>query len=591
MNRRKRLIWQLFPPFLLITLFSLLAVSWYASNSLHHFFLDQTEADLKIRALLVEKQIIALLAPLDAAEVDAICKDIGKKSATRITVILPSGQVVGDSRETPHLMDNHAGRPEIALALKGNPGQSIRYSNTLRQQMMYVAIPLQKNQTILGVIRTSVPITSIKRQLRAIQTKIALGGLLIAVLAAWISLLISRRISRPLEEMKKVADRFAAGDLSHRLTMTDSEELASLADALNQMAAQLDRRIKTVISQRNELETVLSSMMEGVIAVNNEERIIRMNEASAGFFDCDPEICQGRDLQEVIRNSALQQFVRSALSSREPREDDIIVYLNGESTLNLKSSPLLDANKESIGTLVVFNDVTQLRRLENMRRDFVANVSHEIKTPLTAIKGFVETLHRGNVDDPQEARRFLGIIQKHADRLSSIVEDLLSLSRIEQEDEGKTIKLKEGDVNDVFQSAMQICRSKAEEKNITIRPVCDEQISAKFDTTLLEQAVVNLLDNAIKYSEPKNTILLKAQRNNSEIRISVEDQGIGIAKKHLPRLFERFYRVDRARSRNLGGTGLGLAIVKHIAQAHGGRITVESTLGVGSVFTIHLPQK
>jgi two-component system phosphate regulon sensor histidine kinase PhoR len=591
MNRRKKLIWQLFPSFLLITLLSLLAVSWYASNSLHHFFLDQTEADLKIRALLVEKQIVALLAPLDAAEVDAICKDIGNKSTTRITVILPSGQVVGDSRETPHLMDNHAGRPEIALALKGNPGQSIRYSNTLRQQMMYVAIPLQKNQTILGVIRTSVPITSIKHEFRSIQTKIALGGLLIAVLAAWISLLISRRISRPLEEMKKGADRFADGDLSHRLTMLDSEELASLADALNQMAGRLDCRIKTVISQRNELETVLSSMMEGVIAVNNEERIIRMNEAAAGFFDCDPEICQGRDLQEVIRNSALQQFVRTALSSRQPKEDDIIVFLNGESTLNLKSSPLLDANKESIGTLVVFNDVTQLRRLENMRRDFVANVSHEIKTPLTAIKGFVETLHRGNVDDPEEARRFLGIIQKHADRLSSIVEDLLSLSRIEQEDEEKNIKLKEGYVGDVFRSVMQICRSKAEEKNITIRPVCDEPISAKFDTTLLEQALVNLLDNAIKYSEPKSTIFLKAQQNHSDLRISVEDQGIGIAKKHLPRLFERFYRVDRARSRNLGGTGLGLAIVKHIAQAHGGNVTVESELGVGSVFTIHLPQK
>ena len=591
MNKRKRLIWQLFPPFLLITLLSLLAVSWYASSSLRHFFLDQTAADLKIRALLVEKQIVALLAPLAAAEVDAICKDIGKQSTTRITVILPSGLVIGDSRETPLLMDNHAGRPEIAMALKGNPGQSIRYSKTLRQQMMYVAMPLQKNQTILGVIRTSVPITSIQRELRSIQTKIALGGFLVAVLAAWISLLISRRLSRPLEEMKKGADRFAAGDLSHRLTMPDAEELASLADALNQMAAQLDRRIKTVISQRNELETVLSSMMEGVIAVNNDERIIRMNEAAAGFFDCDPEICQGRDLQEVIRNSALQQFVRSALASREPKEDDIIVYLNAESTLNLKSSPLLDANKESIGTLVVFNDVTQLRRLENMRRDFVANVSHEIKTPLTAIKGFVETLHRGNVDDPQEAGRFLGIIQKHADRLSSIVEDLLSLSRIEQEDEGKTIKLEQGDVNDVFQSAMQICRSKAEAKNITFRPVCDEQISAKFDAMLLEQAVVNLLDNAIKYSEPKSTILLKAHRSNSEIRISVEDQGIGIAQKHLPRLFERFYRVDKARSRNLGGTGLGLAIVKHIAQAHGGCITVESTLGAGSAFTIHLPQK
>jgi two-component system phosphate regulon sensor histidine kinase PhoR len=591
MNRRKRLIWQLFPPFLLITLLSLLAVSWYASSSLRHFFLDQAAADLKIRALLVEKQIVALLAPLAAAEVDAICKDIGKQSATRITVILPSGQVVGDSRETPHLMDNHAGRPEIAMALKGNPGQSIRYSNTLRQQMIYVALPLQKNQTILGVIRTSVPITSIKRELRSIQTKIALGGLLIAVLAAWISLLISRRISRPLEEMKKGADRFAAGDLSHRLTAPVSEELASLAEALNQMAAQLDRRIKTIVNQRNELETVLASMLEGVIAIDNEERIININAATAAFFNTNPEECPGRNLQEVIRNSAMQQFVRESITSKVPKEDDINLYHNGEKTLHLQSSPILDANKEHIGTLVVFNDVTHLRRLESIRRDFVANVSHEIKTPLTAIKGFVETLHRGNVDDPEEARRFLGIIQKHADRLSSIVEDLLSLSRIEQEDEGKTIKLEEGNVNDVFQAAMQICRPKAEEKNITIRSVCDKQISAKFDTTLLEQALVNLLDNAIKYSEPKSTILLKGQRNQSELRISVEDQGIGIAQKHLPRLFERFYRVDKARSRNSGGTGLGLAIVKHIVQAHDGNVTVESELGVGSVFTTHLPQK
>jgi two-component system phosphate regulon sensor histidine kinase PhoR len=590
MNRRKRLIWQLFPPYLLITLLSLLAVSWYASSSLRHFFLDQTAADLKIRALLIEKQIFAHLAPLDATKVDAICKDIGKHSATRITVILPSGQVIGDSRETPRLMDNHADRPEIAMALKGNPGQSTRYSNTLRQQMMYVSVPLQKDQTTLGVIRTSVPITSIKGELRSIQTKIALGGLLIAVLAAWISLLISRRIIRPIEEMKKGANFFADGDLTHRLPTPDSEELASLAEALNQMAAQLDHRIETIVSQRNELETVLASMLEGVIAIDKEERIINVNAAAAEFFDCNPEKCPGRNLQEVVRNSALQHFVRKSISSKVSKEDDLSLYHNGEKTLHLQSSPLLDANKMHIGTLVVFNDVTHLRRLENMRRDFVANVSHEIKTPLTAIKGFVETLHRGYVDNPEEAWRFLGIIQKHADRLSSIVEDLLSLSRIEQEDEGKTIKLEEGYVKDVFQSATQICRSKAEDKNITIRPICEEQISAKFDTTLLEQAVVNLLDNAIKYSEPKSTILLKAQRNDSEIKISVEDQGIGIAQKHLPRLFERFYRVDKARSRNLGGTGLGLAIVKHIAQAHGGRITVDSTLGVGSVFTIHLPQ-
>ena len=590
MKRRKRLIWQLFPPYLLITLLSLLAVSWYASSSLRHFFLDQTAADLKIRALLVEKQIVAHLAPLDAAEVDAICKKIGKHSATRITVILPSGLVIGDSRETPRLMDNHADRPEIAAALKGETGMSRRYSNTLMQKMMYVAVPLQKDQVPYGVIRVSLSTTSIDRELRSIQIKIALGGFLIALLAAGISLLISRRISRPIEEMKKGADHFAEGDLSLRLTAPDSEELASLAEALNQMAAQLDRRIKTIVSQRNELETVLASMLEGVVAIDNEERIININAAAAGFFDCKPEECPGRNLQEVIRNSALQHFVRKSISNKVPKEDDISLYHNGEKTLHLQSSPLLDANKVSIGTLVVFNDVTHLRRLENMRRDFVANVSHEIKTPLTAIKGFVETLRLGDVDKPEEIERFLGIIQKHVDRLSSIVEDLLSLSRIEQEDEGKTIKLEEGYVKDVFQSALQICHSKAEEKKININLICEEQLVSCFDSSLLEQAVVNLLDNAIKYSEPNSTIHLKGNLKDAEVKIIVEDRGIGIAKKHQPRLFERFYRVDKARSRNLGGTGLGLAIVKHIAQAHGGNVTVESTLGAGSVFTIHLPK-
>ncbi len=589
MNRKKRLIWQLFPSYLLITVLSVLAVSWYASSSLHHFFMDQTAADLKIRAVLVEKQITAHLTPLDAAAVDAVCKEIGEKSATRITVILPDGQVVGDSRESPRVMDNHAERPEIATALKGHTGLSRRYSKTLKQKMMYVAVPLQQGNATYGVIRASLPTTSIDRELQSIQIKIALGGLLIALMAAGISLLISRRISRPIEEMKKGADHFADGDLTHRLAAPDSEELASLAEALNQMAAQLDRRIKTIVSQHNELETVLASMLEGVIAVDNEERIINMNAAATDFFDCDPEKYQGRDLQEVIRNSVLQQFVGRAISSKVPKEDDIGLYHKGEKTLHLQSSPLLDANKDHIGTLVVFNDVTQLRRLENMRRDFVANVSHEIKTPLTAIKGFVETLHQGSVDNPEEARRFLGIIQKHVDRLSSIVEDLLALSRIEQEDEGKTVKLEEGNIGNVFRSVMQLCRPKAEEKNITVAIAGDEQISAKFDSSLLEQAMVNLLDNAIKYSEPESVIHLKAWRNGSEIQISVEDQGIGIAKKHLPRLFERFYRVDKARSRKMGGTGLGLAIVKHIAQAHGGNITVDSTLGKGSTFTIHLP--
>jgi two-component system phosphate regulon sensor histidine kinase PhoR len=589
MKKKKRLIWQIFPSFLLITLVSLLAVSWYASESMRHFFLDQTAIDLSIRAVLLEKQISVHLSPIDPTAVDSICKSMGEESSTRYTVILPSGEVIGDSRETPRMMDNHANRPEISRALAGETGQAIRYSNTLLQSMMYVARPIVENGAIQAVIRAALPTTFIDQELNAIQLKIALGGLLIAVAAAGVSLWISRRITRPIEGMKKSAGHFAAGDFNRRLEAPDSEEMAGLADALNQMAAQLDIRINTIISQRNELETVLASMLEGVVAVDNEEKIINMNAAAADFFNCRPEEVQSRDLQEVIRNSALQQFVRNSISSKSLAEDDITLYQNGEKTLHLQSSPLMDANKEPIGTLVVFNDVTHFRRLENMRRDFVANVSHEIKTPLTAIKGFVETLHQGSVDNPQEIERFLGIIKKHVDRLSAIVADLLSLSRIEQEDEGKTIEFEDGFIKDVFLSAIQICRSKAEEKNIAIQSECEDTISTKYDATLLEQAVVNLLDNAIKYSEPESTIHLLARPVNSIIEIMVKDQGMGIAKKHLPRLFERFYRVDKARSRTMGGTGLGLSIVKHIAQAHGGNVTVESTLGKGSTFKIHLP--
>ncbi|MGD9180655.1 MAG: ATP-binding protein [Desulfobacterales bacterium] len=590
MKRRKPLLWQLFPSYLVITLISLLAATWYASGAMRQFFLDQTATDLKARAALLEKQIKGLLSPMRAEIVDAICKEAGRLSETRITVILPDGTVIGDSRERPHLMDNHANRTEIITALAGQTGKSLRYSNTLMQRMLYVATPLVDNQHVLAVLRTSLPATGVEAEIKSIQLKIALGGCIIALLAAGISWIISRRISRPIEQMKKSAEQFAGGDLNHRLPTPVTEEMAGLADAMNQMAAQLDNRIETISRQRNQLETVLASMLEGVIAIDTEERIVSINRAAAQLFDKEPANCQNKSIQEIIRSPALQQFIRKALRNKNPSEEDITVFQNEERVIDVKSSALLDANQHQIGTLVVFHDVTQMRRLEDMRRDFVANVSHEIKTPLTAIKGFVETLQQGNVEKAKEKERFLGIIQKHVDRLNAIIEDLLALSRIEQEDQRKEINFQQAKIEAVFQAAIQLCRPKAEEKKIRIDLDCEKYAAATFDPTLIEQAVVNLLDNALKYSEPQSTVLLKSDLQDSEMIISVQDHGIGIAQKHLPRLFERFYRVDKSRSRKEGGTGLGLAIVKHIAQAHGGHVEVESKIGAGSRFSIHLPQ-
>ncbi len=591
MKKRQRLLWRLFPSYLLITLISLLAVSWYASEAMRQFFLDQTATDLKARAALLEKQISGLLSPLDAAAIDSISKEAGRLSATRITVILPDGKVIGDSREAPHLMDNHANRPEIMTALAGQTGKSMRFSNTLMQQMYYVAVPVKDRQKIVAVLRTALPATAVEAEIRSIQLKIALGGCIIALLAAGISWVISRLISQPIEQMKKSAEHFANGDLSHRLTPPQTEEMGGLADAMNQMAAQLNDRIETIIRQRNQLETVLASMLEGVIAIDTEERIVSINQTAARLFEKEPADCQGKSIQEIIRSPALQQFIRAAISNTNPTEEDITVFQNEERVIGVKGSPIFDANQDQIGTLVVFHDVTKLRRLENMRRDFVANLSHEIKTPLTAIKGFVETLQQGKVEKKQEKERFLGIIQKHVDRLDAIIEDLLALSRIEQEDDKKEIQFESVKIADVFQAAIQLCRPKAEKQNIHINLDCEKDTTALLDPALIEQAVVNLLDNAIKFSEPGSTIHVKSHHQGNEMILSVQDQGIGIAQKHLPRLFERFYRVDKARSRSMGGTGLGLAIVKHIAQAHGGHVTVDSKLGEGSHFSIHIPQK
>jgi len=587
-KKTKRLFWQLYPTFLLISVISVMAISWYAFSSLRDFFLDQTQIDLKVRGQLLEQQIRSYLTPLDALSIDATCKKIGRLSATRITVILPNGEVVGDTDEDPQSMDNHRSRPEVLQALKNGQGSSTRYSRTLHQNMMYVAISLKKDDTVAAVIRTSFSLSAIDGTLKQVHIRIAWGGFIMVLFAALFSYMASRYIGRPIEQIRRGAERFARGDLKFRLPSMATKELSSLSASLNDMAAQLDEKMKSFIHQRNELEAVLASMVEGVMAVDKDERILSVNRAAANMFESQPEVLQGRLIQEVIRNRDLQGFVTKALANETNIENDISFYTNNERIIRAYCSSLRDANGVQVGTLVVLNDVTRIRRLENIRRDFVANVSHEIKTPLTAIKGFVETLQRGAVDNLEESERFLDIIARHVERLNSIVDDLLCLSRIEAEDEKKELKLEKSPVRNILEVAIQVCQAKADEKNISIELSCDKEMTARIDPPLFEQAAVNLIDNAVKYSADNSSIQISAHAEQNEIVIRFQDHGIGIPKQHLDRLFERFYRVDKARSRNLGGTGLGLSIAKHIIQAHGGRIAVESTPGAGSTFSIFL---
>ncbi len=589
--RRRRLVAQLFPSYLIIVLLALLAVTWYVSRAWRYSFLEHTAADLKVRANLAKPQFQALLSPLNGVAVDRLCKKLGQLSATRLTVILPSGRVVGDSNTNPARMDNHGDRPEIRQAFQGQIGISTRFSYTEETTMMYVAVPLMEQGRVTAVVRSSLPVAFIDRALNRMYFKIALGGMGAALLAALLSLVMARRLSRPLEEMKQGAERFAQGDLRVKVPVPPSDELASLAEALNYMAEQLDERIRTIIRQRQEQEAVLASMVEGVMAVDRRERLITLNQAGARLLGVDPETARERPIPELVRHPDLQNFVTRALASSRQVDGEIILRDNGrDRLLQLRGTTLRDLQGQAFGALIVLNDVTRLRRLEQARRDFVANVSHELKTPITSIKGFVETLLDGAMQEPDNALSFLQIIAKHADRLNEIIDDLLSLSRIEQDSERGKVALSPGSIQEVLQDAIQVCRERAAAKDIEIEFTCPDDLAAQINAPLLLQAVVNLIDNAVKYSPAARPVQVEARLELGEVLVLVRDQGPGIAPEHLPRLFERFYRVDPGRSRKVGGTGLGLAIVKHIAQSHGGYVTLQSAPGKGSTFFIHLPQ-
>ncbi|HPD17030.1 MAG TPA: ATP-binding protein [Planctomycetota bacterium] len=589
---RRPLLWQLFPSYVVIIALSLAAVTWYATSTLRDFHHAEVARELEARARVIERQAEKLLAPEAAAALDALCKDLGKRSATRITVMLPSGRVIGDSDEDPTRMENHAtpSRPEMMAALRGETGTSVRHSATLDRNMMYLALPLVKDGAVAGVLRTSLPLTAIEEAMNGVHRRLAVAGLAVGLVAAVFSLWISRRVSQPLAAMRQGAERFARGELDTRVAVPDTEELAALAEALNQMAAQLGERLNRILCQRNEQEAILASMVEGVLAVDTQERLISLNRAAIRMLGVDLAAPEGRSLEEVVRNSALQGFASRALAAPGPTEGEVTLRDNGEVTLQLCGAPLRDAAGRQIGAVIVLNDVTRLRRLEGVRRDFVANVSHELKTPITSIKGFVETLLAGALREPADAERFLSIIAKQADRLNAIIEDLLLLSRLEEGNGKPSITLEDCKLREVLAAAVQVCCLQAEEKGIAVHLTCDEGLTARVNPPLLEQAIVNLVGNAIKFSEPGQPVEVKAEQTSAETLLTVADHGCGIERQHLPRLFERFYRVDKARSRKLGGTGLGLAIVKHIAQAHGGSVTVESAPGKGSTFTLRLPR-
>ncbi|MCK5310721.1 MAG: HAMP domain-containing protein [Desulfobacteraceae bacterium] len=593
MFKNKKLIWQIFPSFLVITVISLTVVTWYSSVFFKNFFIANIEKDLTIRLKLATREFSKLITiPLDNEHIknlNMLVTNIGSETDTRYTIILTTGQVIGDSGADIAKLENHKNRPEIHTALKGKKGVSIRYSDTLNKNMMYIALPVLQKNKIIAVIRASLSISTIDNKIASIQKNIFLALAVTLIIAALVSLYVSRRITRPIEEMKLGAQKFAKGDLQQRLSVPDSEELGELASTMNNMAANLNDKINVVENRKTELEAIYSSMEEGLIAIDKNEKIITVNKAATKIFDFPISILKQKNIYEISRNLGLQEFIEKALSAHKPVNKILTLNKKKEIILNIHSTALHDTQNNRMGTLIIFHDITKIKLLENMQKDFAANVSHELKTPLTAIRGFVETLLDMSPDqDLTEKSEFLKIIEKNVSRMTAIINDLLSLAQIEimQNDD---MDFKTFDIIPIIDKSIRECQNLSNKKNIIITKNHPDQLMVPVDPFLLEQTIINLIDNAIKYSTKNTEISITAFKKNKYAIIQVKDSGIGIKKGPLAKIFNRFYRVDKARSRDTGGTGLGLAIVKHIALYHNGSANVTSCEGKGSTFEIKLP--
>lgn len=589
---RTRLVWQLFLAWVSLVAAVLVASSWLASVQLARIAEEDQRERLTQLAELAGAITAADGESLDPAAFATVARSTEAQSGVMLELLAADGRPLA-ADPSPRAA---AAAPRmspgderlLAEARAGRIAAASRFEPATGRRFIMVAVPHGPPAAPTAIIRASADTRVADRELAAAQRRLLLAHLALAAAATAVGYAVARRAARPVHELSVAASRLAAGELEAKLPATDVAEVAALAEALAGLREQLVERGLLIGRQGTQQEAVLGSMIEGVLAIDGRQRIVGINRAAAELLGLDLDRVIRRPLQEVVRNPDLRRFALRAIDCREPVEDDLVLHGARDRTIRLRGTALRDVSGEG-GAVIVLNDVTDVQRLENVRRDFVANVSHELKTPIASIKGFVETLLDGAADNPADAKRFLQIVAKQADRLAAIIEDLLALSRIEQSEGADNLPVEPAAIGGVLAAVADDCGPRAAERSIALDTQCDPVLVAEVNAPLLEQALINLVDNAIKYSDAGRTVWMEAEAAGDELVIRVRDEGCGIAAEHLPRLFERFYRVDRARSRQLGGTGLGLSIVKHIVQAHRGTIGVDSEPGVGSTFTMRLP--
>ncbi len=562
---------------IILTITVLTLVMLYPMQEYYLNFLDET--------LLAQARLVRQLVENDSLEDAGLQQEVSSWAediALRITVINARGEVMADSHGDPANMENHRNRPEMMAALQGKTGQATRFSTTLNRRLKYVALPVRENGKITGVARIAMPVSDVSAILARIKgiLAVAIGTALFVGLV--VSFKLSTTLTQPVEEITRVAGKIAEGNFDERFYPRTDDEIAVLGRTINYTAEILKEKVNEIQQHRSRLETVLDNMVSGVIMLNNYGGIEMINNAARQELGLDDRSV-GRHNLEAIRNHRLNEKIKHVLATGAVTSIEVTLLQAPNRVFLVHLAPI-DRHNHREGVIAVFHDITQLRQLEQMRKDFVANVSHELKTPLTSISGFVETMLDDPEMDPETRKKFLQIMAKETGRLNNLIDDLLELTRIES---GKAYNVQQSvNLSEVVREVVEAMRPQAEAKGLELHMALGQGLKVRGSGSGLAQVVINLLDNAIKYTAAGGRISVTGYTRDNNVFVVIQDTGVGIPREELGRVFERFYRVDKARSRKLGGTGLGLAIVKHIVENHHGSIKVDSAPGAGSTFTL-----
>ncbi|HWP95728.1 MAG TPA: ATP-binding protein [Syntrophomonadaceae bacterium] len=583
---RARLSWT----YLLLILLVAGTTGFVASITFRNYYLSNLENNLAYESSLVTHMIrLNQLPSGQNVDFQNICLLAAQDTDARVTIVAADGRVLGDSQFDPAIMENHSGRPEIYQALHDQRGTAIRLSDTAKMNMLYVAIPFQSG-TVNGAVRLGKPLNQVEGVFNRILAGLLFSILIIGFAAFFLSLFVAEWFSRPIRHITGVVQEIARGRLSQRITLNVEDELGILVTAINDMAENLEGNLNEISQVKNRLEAVLDNTVNGIVLIDDEGRIRYVNPAAMRLLCIDPAF-MGRKHVELITNYEMIQLTDKVRKDGQSLRQEIVLHNLGGKILEANAVPVVkqdDAAQHDV--LVVLNDITELKRLQQVRQDFVANISHELKTPVATISGFAETLLGEGQDHPENVPEFSRIIYEEAQRLGKMIKALLELSRLEsgyQEIHPEKIK-----VVDIIENAVAIVRKRSDDVDIEIEAAPEVyQTIIEADGEMIVQVMINLLENALNHSREDSSVKVKIENLNDSFKVSVIDQGEGIPEKDLPRIFERFYRVDKARSRKTGGTGLGLAIVKHLVENHGGQVGVESRLGEGSTFFFTIPTK